>query len=80
MTQIILERVGKDLASCEGRTLKKACIAVIARAGRMTEMELVALGPDASALLRAIVGRRAAGRYSLAELFAFERQLKRIGG
>jgi hypothetical protein len=80
VTQPILERVGKDLASSEARTLKKACIAVIARAGRMTEMELLALGPDASALLRAFAECRNAGRYSLAELFAFERQLRRIGG
>jgi hypothetical protein len=78
VTQVILERVGKDLASWEARTLKKACIAVISRSGRMTAMELSALGPDASALLRAFVQCRDAGHYSPVELFAFERQLRRI--
>ena len=78
MTQAILDRVGKDLASREARTLKKACIAVIARSGWMTGMELTALGPDASALLLAFRERLHAGHYSLPELFAFERQLRRI--
>jgi hypothetical protein len=54
VTQVILERIGKDLASWEARTLKKACIAVISGSGRMSEMELLALGPDARALLRAL--------------------------
>jgi hypothetical protein len=78
VTEAILERVGTNLTSREARTLKKACIAVISRSGWMTEVELLALGPDASALLLAFRRSLHAGRYSPPELFAFERQLRRM--
>jgi hypothetical protein len=78
VTHIILDRVGENPSCHEAQALKKACIAIIAREGRMTEMELLSLGPDASTLLRAFEECCNAGRYSPAELFAFERQLRRI--
>jgi hypothetical protein len=76
---LILARLAVNPATYEAQALKRGCLAVITREGRMTEMELLSLDPDACALLRAFAEWRYMGRYPPAELFAFERKLRMVG-
>jgi hypothetical protein len=77
---LILDRLATDPGSYEAQALKRACIAIISREGRMTEMELLSLGPHACSLLKAFAEGRYVGRYQPAELFAFEQKLRMISG
>jgi hypothetical protein len=75
---LILDRLATNPGSYEAQALKKACIAIVTREGRMTEMELLSLGADACSLLKAFAEWRYMSRYQPAEMFAFEQQLRRM--
>ena len=65
---IILARIGMNQNAAESRALAKACLAVIACEGELTDADLWALGKDARGLFRAFAHNCLTSRYRVEDL------------
>lgn len=75
---IILARVALHPHTPESRALVKACLAVIAGEGSLTELDLWALSSDALGLLDKFAVERLSNRYKTDDLATVSRKLREI--